>query len=104
MLLPTFKKPSCCPSPSSVRDASGFTLVFEAMRNSGKPAVGHNCMFDVLYTLAAFAEPSLPPSWPGFKRLTAEVGVRRGGGSGLAWKKRGYSSSTPECTSEGTMW
>lgn len=42
--------------------------VFELLRDSGKPAVGHNCFFDLAFTLEHLAEP-LPEEWPDFKRL-----------------------------------
>lgn len=38
------------------------------LRASGKPAVGHNCMLDVAYTTASFAQ-SLPGTWPDYKGL-----------------------------------
>ena len=57
-----------------INSAAGFTRVLEAMRASGKPAVGHNCMFDFSYVLAACAEPQLPPTWPEYKQLVSEVG------------------------------
>lgn len=51
-----------------VQEAAGFVRVFEALRDSGKPAVGHNCLFDLTFTLEHLAEP-LPEDWPAFKRL-----------------------------------
>lgn len=45
----------------------------EAIRASGKPAVGHNCSFDISYVLAACVEPKLPPTWVEYKKLVAEV-------------------------------
>jgi poly(A)-specific ribonuclease len=54
-----------------VEAATGFTRVVEAMRDSGHPGVGHNCMFDIAYTLAAFAEPQLPPTWVQYKELVS---------------------------------
>lgn len=54
---------------ADIQAAAGFTRVFEAMRDSGKPAVGHNAMFDVVYAMAAFASDRLPPGWPEFKAL-----------------------------------
>ena len=38
------------------------------LRDSGKPAVGHNCLFDLAFTLEHLAEP-LPEQWPAFKHL-----------------------------------
>ncbi len=49
-------------------DAAGFTAVFEMMRDSNKPAVGHNLSFDLTFCLSSFAQ-SLPPSWPAYKQL-----------------------------------
>lgn len=43
-----------------LRDAAGFTSVFEMMRACGKPAVGHNLMFDLSYSLSSFADAMLP--------------------------------------------
>lgn len=49
---------------ASIVEAAGFATVMEAMRDSGKPGVGHNCIFDVAYVLESFAQP-LPESWTG---------------------------------------
>jgi adenine C2-methylase RlmN of 23S rRNA A2503 and tRNA A37 len=35
---------------------SGFAAVMEAMRDSGKPAVGHNLSFDLAFSLHSYAE------------------------------------------------
>jgi len=43
--------------------ASGFSAVMEAMRDSRRPAVGHNCLFDVMFVMAAFVDPRLPRHW-----------------------------------------
>ena len=45
--------------------------MFEIIRNSKKPAVGHNMSLDLAFSLAAFARP-LPPAWPEYKLLAAE--------------------------------
>jgi poly(A)-specific ribonuclease len=52
-----------------VHAAAGFCAVLEKLRDSGKPAVGHNCAFDLTFTLEHLAQP-LPPDWSAFKRLT----------------------------------
>lgn len=52
----------------AIHDAAGFTAVFEMMRDSNKPAVGHNLSFDLTFCLSSFAQ-SLPPSWPAYKQL-----------------------------------
>jgi hypothetical protein len=49
--------------------AAGFSQVLELLRDSGKPAVGHNVRFDVAYVLAAFVQNPLPKTWSGFKQL-----------------------------------
>lgn len=49
-----------------VRAAAGFAVVLEAMRDCGKPMVGHNLSFDLSYSLRSFAGP-LPPTWEEFK-------------------------------------
>lgn len=54
----------------AIEKAAGFSMVMEAMRDSGKPAAGHNCIFDVAYVLESFAQP-LPESWPGEPPLPA---------------------------------
>ncbi|KXZ50071.1 hypothetical protein GPECTOR_18g5 [Gonium pectorale] len=51
--------------------SAGFAAVWEAIRASGRPAVGHNCMFDVAYGIAQFGEGRLPATWEGFKAATA---------------------------------
>ena len=52
----------------AIHDAAGFTAVFEMMRDSNKPAVGHNLSFDLTFCLASFAQ-SLPASWTAYKQL-----------------------------------
>jgi len=56
----------------ALQRAAGFTRVLEAMRDSGRPLVGHNCMFDLAYVLGACAEPGLPPTWEGYKHLVGQ--------------------------------
>ncbi len=51
-------------------NGAGFTAVFDAMRQSGKPAVGHNPAMDLAYSLHAFAG-QLPAGWPEFKDFAA---------------------------------
>ena len=41
------------------------------MRDSRKPAVGHNLSLDLAFSLNAFAR-FLPQSWPEYKHLVAE--------------------------------
>lgn len=41
------------------------------MRDSGKPAVGHNLSLDLAFSLNAFAR-FLPPNWADYKRLIAD--------------------------------
>jgi hypothetical protein len=36
---------------------------------SNKPAVGHNCLFDVSYGLYGFADSFLPSTWRDFKKM-----------------------------------
>lgn len=77
-LLSTRVGPPPLPTLSStplqaIDDASGFTRVMEAVRRSNRPAVGHNCWFDVGYVLTACVEPTLPGTWGEYKRLVAEV-------------------------------
>ena len=50
----------------AVHDAAGFAAVLDAMRESGKPAVGHNLAFDIAYSIHSFVEP-LPASWEEFR-------------------------------------
>lgn len=47
---------------------AGFAVVFEMMRDSNKPAVGHNLSFDLTFCLASFAQ-ALPPTWSAYKQL-----------------------------------
>ncbi len=56
---------------AALREAAGFAAVFDMMRASGKPGVGHNCMFDVAYALQNFAVGDLPGRWSEFKALAA---------------------------------
>jgi hypothetical protein len=52
--------------------ASGFSHVMELLRDSQKPAVGHNLRFDVAYVLAGFVQKPLPKTWSGFKMLVGQ--------------------------------
>jgi hypothetical protein len=56
---------------AAIQEASGFAAVFDAMRRSHKPAVGHNCMFDVAYGLYSFADSYLPSSWWDYKKMVS---------------------------------
>lgn len=49
-------------------DAAGFAQIMDLLRESKKPAVGHNLSFDVAYSLHCFVSP-LPPSWEEYRRL-----------------------------------
>ncbi|KAI3424112.1 hypothetical protein D9Q98_009473 [Chlorella vulgaris] len=51
-----------------IHTAAGFAAVMEAMRDSGKPAVGHNLSFDLAFSLHSYAE-ELPGSWEEYKAL-----------------------------------
>ncbi|KAG2487082.1 hypothetical protein HYH03_014327 [Edaphochlamys debaryana] len=55
----------------AVEAAAGFAAVWEALRECGRPGVGHNCMFDVAYGVAQFGEGRLPATWAGFKGAVA---------------------------------
>ncbi|KAL3134934.1 hypothetical protein ABBQ32_007896 [Trebouxia sp. C0010 RCD-2024] len=52
----------------AIHDAAGFAVVFEMMRDSNKPAVGHNLSYDLTFCLASFAQ-ALPPTWSAYKQL-----------------------------------
>uniref|UniRef100_A0A383V5Q0 Uncharacterized protein n=1 Tax=Tetradesmus obliquus TaxID=3088 RepID=A0A383V5Q0_TETOB len=54
---------------AGIHDAAGFAAVFDLMRRSNKPAVGHNCLFDVSYGLYGFADAFLPATWRDFKKM-----------------------------------
>ncbi|KAK9832693.1 hypothetical protein WJX81_000845 [Elliptochloris bilobata] len=56
---------------AAIHKAAGFTSVFEAMRDCGKPAVGHNVSLDLSFSLAAFAGP-LPGAWQEYKRMVQQ--------------------------------
>jgi poly(A)-specific ribonuclease len=53
-----------------INQAAGFSTVFELLRDSQKPAVGHNLGFDLAYSLHSFVKP-LPASWLEYKQLIA---------------------------------
>ena len=53
---------------NGLHEAAGFAAVMDMMRECGRPAVGHNALLDLAYTLESFAAP-LPDSWSSFKRL-----------------------------------
>lgn len=52
----------------AVLDAAGFASVLDAMRESCKPAVGHNLAFDIAYSIHSFVAP-LPASWEEFRDM-----------------------------------
>ncbi|GFR40195.1 hypothetical protein Agub_g755, partial [Astrephomene gubernaculifera] len=52
----------------AAREQSGFSQVLEALREAGRPVVGHNPAYDLAYMLAQFSEP-LPPTWTDYKAL-----------------------------------
>lgn len=62
----------------TVQAALGFSRVMQLMRESKKPAVGHNLIFDICYSLDSFVGP-LPHRWLDFKVST----VLMEGGSGV---------------------
>ena len=51
--------------PLPVQAAVGFSHVISALQASGKPVVGHNMLFDVIYVLNIFVADY--PGWPAFK-------------------------------------
>jgi len=51
-----------------VSAATGASLILEIVRDSGKPIVGHNPMWDLVYILESFAE-QLPETYPEFKTM-----------------------------------
>lgn len=53
---------------AAIQEATGFSLVLEAMRDCGKPAIAHNLNFDLAFSLHSFAE-TLPNSWDVYKLL-----------------------------------
>lgn len=55
-------------SEAGVHALAGFAVVFEMMRDSNKPAVGHNLSYDLTFCLASFAQ-ALPPTWSAYKQL-----------------------------------
>jgi hypothetical protein len=50
----------------------GFRRVFSLLSAAGKPMVGHNCWFDLLFMMQAFHAP-LPPTLGEFKRQLLQV-------------------------------
>jgi poly(A)-specific ribonuclease len=52
-----------------IHAAAGFAAVFDAMRASNKPCIGHNCMFDISYGLYSFADSYLPATWNDYKKM-----------------------------------
>ncbi len=55
-----------------IQRGAGFSRVLELLAASGRPAVGHNPLFDVAYTLGQFVDQQLPPSWQDFRGLCAK--------------------------------
>lgn len=52
----------------AIHAAAGFSKVFELLRASGKPVVGHNLSFDLAYSMHSFIKP-LPETWQEYKEL-----------------------------------
>jgi poly(A)-specific ribonuclease len=50
----------------AINNAASFCQILELMRDSRKPAVGHNLSFDLAYILNSFCKPN-PPTWMEFK-------------------------------------
>lgn len=50
---------------------AGFTLIFEEIWNSGKPLIGHNSLYDVLFLYSSFVD-NLPSDYLNFKKALAE--------------------------------
>jgi hypothetical protein len=61
--------------------AAGFSVVFEAMRASSKPAVAHNLRFDLAFALQQFVGP-LPAAWRDFKAAAGGLPGARAAGPG----------------------
>jgi hypothetical protein len=82
---------------AAIRDAAGFAAVFDAMRASGKPCVGHNCMYDIAYGLYSFADAYLPAAWPDYKKLV------RAWHPGGIWDTKHLARQLPEvrCVARG---
>jgi hypothetical protein len=51
---------------------TGFSQIFEIIRDSCKPAVGHNVRFDLAFSLAAFVQSPLPRTWSGYRKLVGQ--------------------------------
>lgn len=51
-----------------VQAAAGFTSVMSILQAAGKPVVGHNMLFDLIYVLNIFVADF--PAWPDFKAAT----------------------------------
>lgn len=56
------------PRSSKVDNRAGFSIVLQYMRDSGKPAVGHNIQYDLAFMLHSFAGP-LPSQWGQYKQV-----------------------------------
>lgn len=84
-----------------IHAAAGFAAVFDAMRASGKPCVGHNCMFDISYGLFSFADSYLPATWTDYKTMVragcVSVYVCMCVAGGPGWCSRGV---TPAAAAE----
>lgn len=75
---------------AAIHNAAGFAAVFDLMRRSNKPAVGHNCMFDVAYGIYSFADSFLPATWRDFKKMV------RSWHPGGIWDTKYISKRLPE--------
>lgn len=59
--------------PTHRHSSSSFVPLPQVMAASGKPAVGHNCLFDLLYVIDSFVRPlsdkEAPSGWAQFGEL-----------------------------------
>lgn len=58
-----------CMSSASHITPRTLPVVSPVLPRSNKPAVGHNCLFDVSYGLYGFADAFLPATWRDFKKM-----------------------------------
>lgn len=52
-----------------IHAAAGFAAVFDAMKASNKPCVGHNCMLDISFAVYNFADSYMPATWTDYKKM-----------------------------------
>ena len=70
-----------------IEEEKGFTKVIQFLKEAGKPIIGHNMFFDILFTYEKFID-QLPPTYKDFAK---------------AWKKHFPTVYDTKCLAKHTQ-